>query len=233
MKKYVIVALSLLLCVGVLVGCTPEVSRLDAMKDGVSYMQDGLMVGGNEVVKCEVASGSREISMISDGVASEMMDYCTLTITPLDYELYNKQFSFKLIGDKGEVAGDCKKAIIGINQVADIMDLAALGTLTKIVVTYEEVVIEIELANAMEGMIDYNAAIESVYNECMTELEPMYDENEFLAEVHARITCDNNTTDTAKYYWYISVVESTDSSLYILIDSASGAILAKKCNTAE
>lgn len=233
MKKYVIVALSLLLCVGVLVGCTPEISRLDAMKGEVSYMQDGLMVGGNEAIKCEVASGSREISMISDGVASEMMDFCTLTITPLDYELYNKQFSYKLIGDKGEVSGDCKKAIIGINQVADIMDLAALGNITKIVVTYDEVVIEIDLANAIEGMIDYNVAIESVFDGCMTELEPMYDENKFMAEVHAKITCDNNSTDTAKYYWYISVVESTDSSLHVLIDGASGDILAKKCNTTE
>ena len=229
MKKYVIVALSLLLCVGVLVGCTPEVSRLDAMKSQVSYSQSGLVVGGNAEVRCEIATGSREISMISDGVASDLMEFCTLSITPIKYELYSKHFTFKLVGDKGEVSGECKKAIIGINQVADIMDVESLGTLTKLVVTYEEVVIELELTNAMEGMLTCDKVVESVYNSLTAEIEPMFDGNEFLGEVHAKITRDTGA-EGVKYYWYVSITVSTDNNIYVLVDGATGAILAKKCD---
>ena len=229
MKKYVIIALSLLLCVGVLVGCTPEVSRLDAMKGEVSFSQTGLMVGGNEDLRCEIASGAREISMISDGVASEMMDYCTLSITPLKYELYGKQFSFKLVGDKGEISGECKKAIVGINQVADIMDLKSLGNLTKIVIAYEEITVELELTNAMEGMLSFDKVVECVFNGCSAEIEPMFDDNDFLGEVHAKISRDSSS-DVVKYYWYVSITVSTDNNIYVLVDGVTGSILAKKCD---
>ena len=229
MKKFVIVAMSLLVCIGVLVGCTPAMSQLDTMKESVSYSQTGLMVGGNADVRVEIASGSREISMISDGVVSEMMEYCTLTITPLSYELYDKQMKFKLIGEKGEISGDCKRAIVGINQMADILQIESIGAVSKIVIMYAEVSVELELTSAMEGMIDYKAAVESVYNGCKTDVEPMFDGNEFLAEVHVKISRDN-TSDIDKYYWYVSVTVDTETSLYVLVDGKSGAILAKKCS---
>ncbi len=232
MKKYVIVAMSLLVCIGVLVGCTPAMSQLDTMKASVSYSQTELLVSSNADIRVEIAAGSREISMISDGVVSEMMEYCTLAITPLSYELYDKQMKFKLIGEKGEITGECKRAIVGINQLADIMDVESIGVVSKIVIMYEEVSVELELKSAAQGMIDYNAAVESVFNGCSAEIEPMFNGNEFLAEVHVKISRDN-TSDTDKYYWYVSVTVDTDTSLYVLVDGETGAILAKKCSIVE
>jgi len=230
MKKLIIALLAVLVCAGILVGCSPAKSRLESVLDNVSYVQETLSVGADAKMTSELSSGRREITYVADGVAEDMMDYCTLTIRPIDTEYYARDYSYKLVGDKGEIEGVLQRAIIGISQVADIVDIDKIGVVSKVVITVDTEVIEQTLTNVMEGKVTGFEAVENVYNDSVDVLEVMFDGNTFMSEVHVKLT-RSKEMEGDKYYWYVAIIENSESCLYALVDADTGEVLIKKAKS--
>lgn len=227
MKKVLLVILSLVLCVGLLVGCSEKKTEQDMVMDSISYEHKGMYVGSSEDFGVAITNGSKEITMMLDGVKGEMMDYAMITIAPKKVELFAKSFKYTLVGDKGEISGECKRAVIGINHVADIMDLDKIGTIKSVKVSYDDKNLDIELKNCMEGKINARVAVEAVYNASKDDMKSLFVEGKFMAEIHAKYTIDR-TSEEPKYYWYVSIMNGNDSSIYALVNPDNAEVVAKK-----
>lgn len=226
-KSVIIVAVLLIVVVGCLTGCDKTDKKLKAMTSKISYANSELLVAEDENFYLEVAKGNREKLLVADGEVGEMAEYCTLSVTPIKFDLVGNSLTFKLACEKGEYSGECKKNIVGINQVARIEDISKLGAIKSLTLEVGGKTFNYTFQNITASGIGYLKAIESVYNNCKNELEGMFDGNKFNAEIYVKVSSDA-MANPRKYYWFVNIVENADNMLSVLVDMESGQIVAKK-----
>lgn len=141
--------------------------------------------------------------------------------------MFDKKYSYTLVGDKGELNGECKRAVVGINQVADVLEVTKIGNIAKIVIRYDEEKTELELTNITKNIINGMTALEKVYADCKDNFTAMFADDNFGAEVHIKLTMDRSNADS-KYLWYVSVYGDKDCNIYALVDTVSGELVAKR-----
>lgn len=210
-----------------LAGCKKVDKKLQAMTNSISYANSELLVAEDESFYIEVASGKREKTLIADGEVGEVVPYCMLSVTPNNFDLVGKTVSFKLVGEAGEYSGECKRNVVGVNQVADIMDANKLGTIKSVTIKIDDKTFDYTFKSITAAGINYLKAVESIYNNCKTEIEGMFDGDKFTSEIYIKVTCDRASTPK-KYYWFVNVVQNSDNMLSVLVDMESGQIIAKK-----
>ncbi len=234
MKKSVkrsIIAISIMLvCMSlaiIMVGCDKVDKKLQSMQNSVSYYSDTMMVGEDNNFYVELVSGSRESALIADGEVGEMTAYSTLNVTPVGLDMTNRACTYKITGENGEIEGGLEKNILGISYNASISDLSKIGKVDKLFIMVGENTFEYTLTSIMEKGIDYKKAVESVYNNCSSDLEGMFDGKEFKCEIYTKISCDRSK-DPKQYFWFVNIVENSDNMFCVLVDIQTGEIVAKK-----
>lgn len=226
-KSVVLLAVLLIIVTVCLTGCNKTDKKFQSMTNKISYVNSELLVAEDESFYVEIASGKREKLLVADGEVGEMVNYCTLSVTPIKFDLVGGVLSFKLVGEKGEYSGECKKNIVGINQVARIADSDKVGAIKSLTLKVNEKSFDYTFQNITATGIGYLKAVESVYNNCKEELEGMFDGNKFNAEIYVKVTSDR-MANPRKYYWFVNIVENSDNVLCVLVDMESGQIVAKK-----
>lgn len=227
-KTFVLLCVLVASClVFVLTGCDKTDKKLQSVKQAISYYNDQMFVAEDDNFYLEIVSGKKEKSLVADGEVGEMTSYCSLSVTPVKYDMIGKVMSFKLVGEKGEFSGECSKSIVGISHIAQITDFEKLGKLNSIAIVVGDTKFEYKLQNITEKALNYEKAVESVYQNCKQEIENMFDGNKFKSEIYVKIACDKSK-NPKKYYWFVNVVENSDNMLCILVDMETGKLIAKK-----
>lgn len=210
-----------------LVGCDKTDKKLLSMQNSVSYYCNQMLVAEDSNFYAEFITGGREAALIADGEVGEMKDYCILSVTPLEIDMTNRSISFKITGDKGVYEGGLERSILGINFNANISDAQNLGVVKNLTLIVGEETFEYEFASITEEPLDYKKVVENIYNKCAEDLEQMFDGNHFEREVYIKISCDKSKQPKA-YYWFVNIVEDSDSMFSVLMDIKTGEIVAKK-----
>lgn len=234
MKKTIkksIFFVSILMCILtislVLVGCESGNKKLQSMQESVSYFNDTMFVAEDSNFYLEITKGEREKTLIADGEVGEMAGFCMINVTPISLDMTNRVLKFKLLGDKGVYEGSLEKSILGVNFSANINEVEKLGTIHTAQLIVGDEQMEYKLSSVTEGNLDYKKVVESLFNNCMDELESMFDGNKFKSEIYIKISCDRSK-EQKEYYWFVNVVENSDNMFCALVDMQTGEIVAKK-----
>ncbi len=209
-----------------LVGCNKVDKKLQSMQNSISYYNSQMLVAEDSTFYVEVVGGERESALIADGEVGEMTSYCLLNVTPINVDMTNKAINFKVTGENGVYEGSLEKNILGISYTANISEPDKLGNIKSLTLSIGETKFDYTLNNIMLG-IDYKKAVESVYNNCSSDLESMFDGNDFKSEVYIKISCDRSK-NPKEYFWFVNVVENSDNMFCVLVDMQTGEIIAKK-----
>lgn len=227
-KTFVLLCVLVASClVFVLTGCDKTDKKLQSVKQSISYYNDQMLVSEDDNFYLEIVSGKKEKSLVADGEVGEMASYCTLSVTPVKYDMIGKVMSFKLVGEKGEFSGECSKNIVGISHIAQIADFEKLGKLNSVAIVVGDTKFDYTLQNVTEKTLNYEKAVESVYQNCKQEMENMFDGNKFKSEIYVKIACDKSK-NPKKYYWFVNIVENSDNMISVLVDMETGKLIAKK-----
>ena len=114
MKKKIYLVLTLILvlvCASVvLVACGSK--QPGGAKDNISRRTDAYFAGESEQFAVSVEKGRREKTFIADGKATDVVDFCQITVIPLKSNDY-KSINFVIKGDDSTLSGEITTSDFG------------------------------------------------------------------------------------------------------------------------
>ncbi|MEG1608398.1 MAG: hypothetical protein RR348_00875, partial [Clostridia bacterium] len=155
----------------------------------------------------------------------------TLVAKPKNVNLINKQYDFKLIGEKATLDGKLSKSKVGIELCVNIDNLDTLGKLTKVVLTNDKKSQEVALADKLSGMITPQRALQSAYEKFQNEIDVLLNQKKFEKEVYIKVVEDKQVGGE-NCYWFVSFIQSKDDYWSALIDVKDGKVLTSKVHEA-
>lgn len=228
MKRIILIIFSVIIIAALFAfsaGCNPEGSSVTT--DNISYIQTALYTGQSLNFTVCIAKGRSEQLFIADGKAGELKEFNTLTVTPLNIDLLNNTYTYRLVGANGELEGALSKDSFGASYTAELADIASLGTLTSIkiiaVSIEDEICLVDRLADMLDAMEALNLARESLEEQIVSETV----DNHLDREIYIKFINDAKNP-TSPYYWYIAYIASPTDYWTVLIDPATGEIVSKK-----
>ncbi len=228
MKRIILIILSVAIIAALVcfaAGCNKN--NDDITVDNISYIQTALYTGQSLNFTVSITKGRSEQLFIADGKAGELKEFNTLTVTPLNIDLLNNAYTYRLVGVNGELEGALSKDSFGASYTAELADIASIGALTSIKIIAVAIEDEICLVNRLADMLDameaLNLARESLQDQIVSETV----DNELAREIYIKFINDAKNP-TSPYYWYIAYIASPTDYWTVLIDPATGEIVSKK-----
>jgi len=216
MKKKIYLVLTLILvlvCASVvLVACGSK--QPGGAKDNISRRTDAYFAGESEQFAVSVEKGRREKTFIADGKATDVVDFCQITVIPLKSNDY-KSINFVIKGDDSTLSGE-----ITTSDFGEFFSLIELGFTPKTVtVTAGEETCEIELTDMLEGKLTSSDAVNIAKDAFKDKIAK---ENE--EEIYVKLI----TGDRTNYYYYVSFIGDGVDYWAMLIDPSTGDIISKR-----
>ncbi|MCM1306782.1 MAG: PepSY domain-containing protein [Bacteroides sp.] len=219
MKKKIYLVLTLILvfiCVFALVACNKPQEKAN---DNVSRRTDAYFAGESETFAVSVEKGRRERTFIADGKATDVVDFCQITVIPLksnDYESIN----FVINGDDTTLSGE-----ITASDFGEYSATVELGFTPKsVTVTAGSDTSEIDLTDMLEGKLTAQDAINIAKEAFKDKLTAESEEGKAEREVYVKLI----TGDRTSYYYYVSFIGDGADYLAALIDPSTGDIVSKR-----
>lgn len=219
-----IIILTTIICC---VACKAPKTNLEKLEEKISTMQTQYVVGNNESFNVSIITCKQEETLVADGKVGKLKEQTLLTLKPKDVNLLNKDFDFKLVGETASLDGKVAKSKIGVELSAEITNLASLGKLTKLQLTNEGVVQEIELVDKLEGMITPQQALKASYEKFQSKIDPLMQEKQFEKEVYIKVVEDKHVGGD-NCYWFVSFIQDKENYWSALVDIKDGTVLNTK-----
>lgn len=210
-----------------LIACNKPSDEYKLVEKSVSHMQQELMTGKTANLKANLSVGKKEKQFVADGKVGEMYDFCILTVTPLNLDMFDKKFTYVLTGTNGELKGEMEKNILGVAFSSEIADYSKIGTVTGLVISCNEVAETVKLESQMAGCITAEKALEYAYNALKEALMEDFKDNKFNREVYIKFINDRSN-ETSPHYWYVSMLKDNEHYVSVLINPIDGKIISKK-----
>ncbi|NCA66825.1 MAG: hypothetical protein EOM87_02030 [Clostridia bacterium] len=222
---YILCVLLIVSLAAIAVGCKND----DGYKtvDNISYIQTALYTGQSLNFTVSVTKGRSEQLFIADGKVGELKEFNTLTVVPLNIDLLNNSYNYKLIGENGELEGSLAKDNFGASYNAELSDITTIGTLTSITIIAVSIEDEICLVNKLADMLDAMEALEIARDSLEEQIVSETVDNEMQREIYIKLINDAKNP-TSPYYWYIAYIASPTDYWTVLIDPSNGEIVSKK-----
>lgn len=224
----VLVLISAVTAIG-LAACTGD-DEFDITKT-LSYDQYMYYFGATEDFEVSITGVNREELFISDGKVGELKDSVKLTLRPLKPALLNFEYTYVLTGESGTLQGSLEKDSFGVSSSASLTDIASIGAIRSVTVTYGENVKEVALENAVTE-IDNKKALEIAANAFKAEIDAALAEGEFGRETYVKLV-RNDHDPNGGYYWFVSFIKDRDDYWAALIDSKTGEVVSTRKSVAE
>lgn len=218
-KIFLIAVTTLILAVAtaLLAGCGNRTQN-DA-KDNVSRRTDAYFAGECEQFAVSIEKGRREKTFIADGKATDVIDFCRITVIPLksnDYESVN----YVITGDGETLSGEIKST-----EFAEYFQDIDLPFVPKTVsVTAGSDAGEVALADLLEGKLTATDAVNVAKDAFKDKLAKEKDEGKPEREIYVKLI----TGDRTNYYYYVSFIGDGVDYLATLIDPATGNVISKR-----
>lgn len=222
MKRKIILTLSaiaVLICtLGVLVACGNK-NKGTTPSDNISRRTDAYFAGECELFAVSVEQGKREKTFIADGKATDVIDFCQITIIPLksnDYETVN----YIVTGGENTLSGD-----IATSEFGEYFTLIELGfTPEKVTVTAGSDTGEIQLKNMLEGALSSTDAVNIAKEAFKDKIAQEAADGKAEREIYVKLI----TGDRTNYYYYVSFIGDGVDYWAMLIDPKTGDIVSKR-----
>ncbi len=221
MKKKIYLVLTLILvlvCASVvLVACGSK--QQGGAKDNISRRTDAYFAGESEQFAVSVEKGRREKTFIADGKATDVVDFCQITVIPLKSNDY-KSINFVIKGDDSTLSGE-----ITTSDFGEFFSLIELGFTPKtITVTAGEETCEIELTDMLEGKLTSSDAVNIAKDAFKDKIAKENEEGKAEREIYVKLI----TGDRTNYYYYVSFIGDGVDYWAMLIDPSTGDIISKR-----
>lgn len=221
MKKKIYLVLTLILvlvCASVvLVACGSK--QPGGAKDNISRRTDAYFAGESEQFAVSVEKGRREKTFIADGKATDVVDFCQITVIPLKSNDY-KSINFVIKGDDSTLSGEIMTSDFG-----EFFSLIELGFTPKTVtVTAGEETCEIELTDMLEGKLTSSDAVNIAKDAFKDKIAKENEEGKAEREIYVKLI----TGDRTNYYYYVSFIGDGVDYWAMLIDPSTGDIISKR-----
>ena len=188
--------------------------------DNVSRQTDAYFVGESAQFAVSIEKGKREKTFIADGKATDVVEFCQITITPLATNSY-ESVSFVIAGgEENSLSGEITTADYG--EYSTTVELNF--TPTSVTVTAGSDVSEIELANILDGALSSADAVNIAREAFKDKLTQESEEGLGEREIYVKII----TGDRLNYYYYVSFIGDGVDYLAMLIDPKTGDIVSKR-----
>ena len=221
MKKKIYLVLTLILvlvCASVvLVACGSK--QPGGAKDNISRRTDAYFAGESEQFAVSVEKGRREKTFIADGKATDVVDFCQITVIQLKSNDY-KSINFVIKGDDSTLSGE-----ITTSDFGEFFSLIELGFTPKTVtVTAGEETCEIELTDMLEGKLTSSDAVNIAKDAFKDKIAKENEEGKAEREIYVKLI----TGDRTNYYYYVSFIGDGVDYWAMLIDPSTGDIISKR-----
>ena len=192
----------------------------------ISFRHTAYFVGKCAEFKLTVTCGERESPYIADGEVGDMVEFCMISLKPLQKEATGKSYTYMLSVDGEEYKGLLSKDIFGTGYNKDVgVDIGQ--KLSSITISDGEKSYPIELENMMSNaIISESEAIDISVNEFSSKLKEIESEGR-NSEIYLKFVCDS-TGDESFYYWYVAHVMQNGEYASVLLDIVSGDVIAKR-----
>lgn len=228
-KKLLIVSVVLIAVIAccVFAACKPPKTNLEQVADLISAKQDGLWTGSCESFRITLTKTTEEETFLADGVVGVQKERVVLSLRPATTDFLEKEYTYVLKGETGELKGSLQKDRIGIAFTAQINDFAAIGKVNGLVIGYDDVETEIALTDRLENMIAYDKALEIAYNAYHEQIDEALADGGFKREVYLRLVNDRRDPDS-DYLWYVSFIAGRDDYWSVMIRPDDGTVVSKR-----
>ena len=230
-RKVLLILLVLTLSASAVIAaaCTDE-EEFDITKT-LSYDQYMYYYGGTQDFEVSVTGVNKEELFISDGKVGEMKDSVKLTLRPLKPALLNYEFSYTLTGEAGTLQGSLEKDSFGVSSSAELTDIASIGALQSVTITYGEEVTEAALENAVTE-IDNKRALEIAASAFKAEIDAAVAAGGFDRETYVKLVRNDHNPEGG-FYWFVSFIKDRDDYWAALIDSVTGEVVSTRISGAQ
>lgn len=232
MKRKILLAFAVISIIVVAAGvcaCTQEEEF--KLEDTLSYDQYMYYFGQTEDFEAEVTGVNREELFISDGEVGEKKDVVTLSIRPLKPAMLNYEYSYTITGESGTLQGSLEKDSFGVSSSARLENIADIGKIISVTLTYGENTAEIALENAITE-IDNVKALEIAYTAFQAEIDEAVANGGFGRETYVKIVRNDHSPEGG-YYWFVSFIKDRDDYWAALIDSKTGEVVSTRKSAAQ
>lgn len=210
-------AFVLICAVSILAACNFKPDKKEC--DNISRQTDAYFVGESSQFAVSVEVGRREKVFIADGKATDVVDFCQITVTPLTSNGY-ESIGFTLAGGESSLSGEIASADYGEYSAAVDMNF----TPSSVTVTAGDDVSEIELANILDGALTSADAVNIAREAFKDRLLKESEEGKPEREIYVKLI----TGDRLNYYFYVSFIGDGVDYLAMLVDPKTGDIVSKR-----
>lgn len=218
-KIYLILTLVLvLICAAVvLVACGSK--NNNAVKDNVSRRTDAYFAGESDCFAISVEKGRREKTFIADGKATDVIDFCRITVIPLKSNDY-KSVNYVIAGDGETLSGEIKSSDFG--EYSAEIELAFIPK--SVTVTAGSDTGEVALTDMLEGKLTASDAVNVAKEAFKDKIAKEAEEGKPEREIYVKLI----TGDRTNYYYYVSFIGEGVDYWAMLIDPANGNVISKR-----
>lgn len=218
-KIYLIVTLILVLicAAGLLAACTNN--NGNEVKDNVSRRTDAYFAGESELFAVSVEKGRREKTFIADGKATDVTDFCQITVVPLKSNGYEK-INFVINGDGATLSGELTASDFGEFSQPIELSFAPI----TVTVTAGTDTSEIDLSNVLEGKLTSNDAVNIAKDAFKDKIAKEAEDGKPEREIYVKLI----TGDRESYYYYVSFIGDGVDYWAMLIDPVTGNVVSKR-----
>lgn len=221
MKKKIYLILTVILvlaCAAVaLVACGNKPQR--GANDNVSRRTDAYFAGESDCFAVSIERGRKERTFIADGKATDVIDFCRITVVPLKSNEY-QSVNFVINGEDTTLSGEIKTFDFG--EFTSEIELNF--TPKSVTVTAGSEVSEIDLTDMLEGKLTAQDAVNIAKEAFKEKLTAESEEGKAAREIYVKLI----TGDRTNYYYYVSFIGNGVDYLAVLIDPSTGDIVSKR-----
>jgi len=217
MKLFFLILFS---CILSLVGCSNK--DVEILKKNTAEVREKFWLGEAGNISASFTCGMREKNYVSNGIATEVVEFGIIVFELADNSLENCKF--ELLFEDTKYSGDLQKNPYDNTLVADIGSRCYGNTVVARLITESET-LEIILECVSNWKINSDDIYNIVAKNYKSEIKALTLNGVFVGEIYIKILNDKDKYAN-DFYWYISLINTTGGVLQLIISKDTGEILS-------
>lgn len=216
-KKALFIIAIFVLCLTLFVACNKKAVE---EKSSICRSVDCVYIGESEAFALSVECGSREKVFIADGVATDVLPFAELSVTPLVAHDYTTM-DFVINGEGATLSGSLTADNFGEFRQELSLEFKPLSVTLKIGETSQT----IDVQNVLEGKLTSADVINIAKTEFAERISADTAENgELKREIYVKLI----SGDRENFYYYVSFIGEGVDYWALLINPETGEVVSKK-----
>lgn len=191
--------------------------------------RQNLYTAQDDLYTASFSSGLREADYSFDGIKNEMVQFGIITISRIDCASMSKDdYVYTIKINDQTFTGNLQPSTIDNSYCADIEASAPENATVSLQITFTGYSFNKEMINTSANFtVDKSGAIQIANNALKEDINQLTSNKNTQIEAVMKIVKDSST-EQVNYYWYVGIVSTDGNVLGVLVDTASGEIIAKK-----